>query len=52
MLRVPVIIISADATPDRQERLRQLGVNTYLTKPLNVAQFLRVIDDVLGPAGA
>ena len=48
----PVIVVSADAMPERQEHLRRLGVNTYLTKPLNVARFLHVIDEALALVGA
>lgn len=40
---VPVVIVSADATPGRQERLRKLGAMDYLPKPLNVRSFLRLV---------
>jgi PAS domain S-box-containing protein len=45
----PVVVVSADATADRQERLRALGANDYLTKPFNVRQFLGIIDGYLQP---
>lgn len=41
---VPVVIVSADATPSSVERLRVLGADAYLTKPLDVEEFLRVVD--------
>lgn len=44
---LPVIVVSADATPDTIERLRADGVRHYLTKPLDVPQFLRALDEVL-----
>jgi signal transduction histidine kinase/ActR/RegA family two-component response regulator len=44
---IPVIVISADATPGRVERLRQAGAHGYLTKPLDVERFLQTIDEVL-----
>ena len=44
---IPVIVISADATPGRIERLMQAGASGYLTKPLDVEQFLETIDEVL-----
>jgi PAS domain S-box-containing protein len=44
---VPVVIISADATPRRSEGLIQAGASAYLTKPLNVDEFLGTIDRLL-----
>lgn len=43
----PVIIISADATPGTVERLLQAGADGYLTKPLDVDQFLDRIKTTL-----
>ncbi|MHB8693546.1 MAG: ATP-binding response regulator [Solirubrobacteraceae bacterium] len=49
---VPVIVISADATPNHIERLLAAGVRSYLTKPIDVTELLRVVDDaLLEPAG-
>jgi PAS domain S-box-containing protein len=45
---VPVVIVSADATPRQIERLQASGATAYLTKPLDVDEFLRVIDEHLG----
>jgi CheY-like chemotaxis protein len=44
---IPVVVISADATQPQIERLLNAGARAYLTKPLNVKDFLHVIDDVL-----
>ena len=44
---IPVIVISADATPAQVERLLEAGVLGYLTKPLDVTEFLRLLDGVL-----
>ncbi len=41
---IPVIIISADAMPDRIEKLTLAGVKDYLTKPLDIITFLKAID--------
>ena len=46
---VPVVIVSADATPSSVERLRILGADAYLTKPLDVDEFLRVVDRFVPP---
>ena len=37
-------MVSADGTSAQVERLRSLGVQDYLTKPIDVAAFLAVID--------
>jgi signal transduction histidine kinase/ActR/RegA family two-component response regulator len=44
---IPVIVLSADASPGRIERLIASGAEAYLTKPLEVDRFLRLIDDFL-----
>ena len=41
---IPVIIISADAMPFQVEKLMEAGALGYVTKPLNVVQFLRTLD--------
>jgi PAS domain S-box-containing protein len=40
----PVIIISADATAQQIERYRAAGAREYLTKPIDVARLLALID--------
>ena len=49
---IPVIIISADATAPQIKRLLSAGARAYLTKPLDITEFFRVIDDALGSAAA
>jgi CheY-like chemotaxis protein len=46
---IPVVILSADATPGQIERLRATGADDYLTKPIDVVAFLALIDRILGP---
>ncbi len=46
----PVVVISADASPAAIARLRSAGARDYLTKPLDVAHFFRVLDQALGDA--
>jgi CheY-like chemotaxis protein len=43
---IPVVVVSADATPERIERLNAARVAAYLTKPIDVRQLLRVIESV------
>jgi PAS domain S-box-containing protein len=49
---IPVVIVSADATAGSLERLRQAGANAYLTKPLDVDEFLSVVERFLPAEGA
>jgi PAS domain S-box-containing protein len=44
---VPVVVVSADATDGQIQRLLAAGASQYLTKPLDVAQFLEVVDQLL-----
>jgi signal transduction histidine kinase/ActR/RegA family two-component response regulator len=44
---IPVVVISADAIPRDVERLLNAGAQAYLTKPLDVKQFIQVLDDIL-----
>ena len=44
---IPVIIVSADATPGQIQRLQAAGASAYLTKPFNVRDLLRLIDELL-----
>ena len=47
---IPVVMISADATPRTIDRLRAQGADAYLTKPLDVDEFLSTIDRLLPQA--
>ncbi len=44
---IPVVMISADATPRTIDRLLAQGADAYLTKPLDVDEFLATIDRLL-----
>jgi CheY-like chemotaxis protein len=44
---IPVVVVSADATPGSLERLRAAGADAYLTKPLDVDEFLAAVDRFL-----
>lgn len=45
---IPVVVISADATTPQIKRLISAGARTYLTKPIDIAEFFRVVDEILG----
>ena len=42
---IPVVVISADATARQIKRLIAGGAHRYLTKPLDVTEFLAVLDE-------
>jgi PAS domain S-box-containing protein len=44
---IPIVVVSADATPTRIAEALAAGARHYLTKPLNLAGFLAVLDDLL-----
>ena len=44
---IPVVIVSADASPETLRRLDDLGASRFLTKPVNVELFLETIDEML-----
>jgi PAS domain S-box-containing protein len=48
LARVPRIVLSADASPEQVRAAQAAGFVAYLTKPLNVAQLLRSIDEQQG----
>jgi CheY-like chemotaxis protein len=41
---IPVVVISADATRDSLDRLRSAGADAYLTKPLDLDEFLSTLE--------
>lgn len=44
---IPVVMVTADATAGQVQRLLSAGAAAYLTKPLDVAKLLEVIDGIL-----
>jgi PAS domain S-box-containing protein len=44
---IPVVVLSADATPGQIDRLLSAGVHAYVTKPLDVKPFIEILDGVL-----
>ena len=44
---IPVLVLSADATRERIERAMTEGAAGYLSKPLNLAELLTRIDELL-----
>jgi PAS domain S-box-containing protein len=46
---IPVIVLSADATPAQVARMESEGIVAYLTKPLNIGLFLDTLRAALAP---
>jgi CheY-like chemotaxis protein len=47
---LPVVVLSADATPSQIERLLTAGARNYLTKPFDIDPFLAVVDELVAAA--
>jgi CheY-like chemotaxis protein len=45
--KIPVVIVSADATAGQIQRLLNAGALAYLTKPIDVAELLGILDEHL-----
>ncbi len=45
--QIPVVMVSADATPQQIERLLAAGARDYLTKPLDVRQCLQIVEETM-----
>jgi len=50
--QVPVVVLSADATPSQIERLLAAGARNYLTKPFDIDPFLAVVDEMMNEGAA
>jgi CheY-like chemotaxis protein len=44
---IPVVVISADAIPREATRLMGLGADMYITKPIDVKQFVTLVNEML-----
>jgi PAS domain S-box-containing protein len=45
---IPVVILSADAMGHQMERLIKAGAKAYITKPLDIVDFLKIVDGYFG----
>ncbi|MEX0700187.1 MAG: response regulator, partial [Acidimicrobiia bacterium] len=41
---IPVVIVTADATPTQMHKLLAAGATDYLTKPLDIGRLLALVD--------
>ncbi len=44
---IPIIIVSADATPSQVGRLKKAGAVEYLTKPVDIAMLMSLVDSLV-----
>jgi len=44
---IPVVVISADATPGTIDKMLRAGATAYLTKPLDISTLLEVVDKTI-----
>lgn len=44
---LPIVVVTADATPGLMRRLHALGASAFLTKPLDIKRVLQLIDEKL-----
>jgi len=44
---IPVVIVSADAMQQQFEKLIKAGAKQFLTKPININSFLKLIDEYI-----
>lgn len=49
--QIPVVVISADATPGQIQRLLTAGAREFLTKPLDVKKLMTLLDETLNRRG-
>lgn len=45
--KIPILMLSADATNSQREKLLSLGANAYITKPLDIRKFIAKVDATL-----
>jgi CheY-like chemotaxis protein len=45
---IPIVVLSADATPGQVRKFSEAGANEYFTKPLDLKLLLGLIDNYLG----
>ena len=47
---IPVLAVSASVMPDDQQRIAASGFDAFVTKPINVKQFIETVEKFVGKA--
>jgi CheY-like chemotaxis protein len=45
---IPTLMVTAHANPDLRDRALEEGVDAFLTKPLDPARLVKVVEDLIG----
>ena len=45
---IPTLMVTAHANPDLRDRALEEGVDAFLTKPLEPARLVKVVEDLIG----
>lgn len=51
-IKTPLIAVTASATPDDYDACRDIGINGFITKPLNINEFENIVEKIINSAGA
>jgi two-component system cell cycle response regulator DivK len=47
---IPILAVSASVMPDDQQRIHASGFDAFITKPINVKQFVETVEKFVGKA--
>jgi two-component system cell cycle response regulator DivK len=47
LAEVPIMAVTAYSAPGDEERIRGVGANAYVTKPISVTRFAQTVEDLL-----
>lgn len=47
---IPIVAVTASAMPEEEAKMRQAGFDGFLTKPINLKEFLAAVADTLAKA--
>lgn len=48
---IPIVAVTASAMPEEEAKMKQAGFDGFLTKPINLKEFVGAVADTLAKAG-